>query len=63
MVIEVHGRQHYDFVAHFHGTHLGFLQSRINDGAKGDWCRLNNISLIILPYNKQNEWQHIIEQG
>ena len=62
-IVEVHGRQHYEFVAHFHGDRMGFLRSKINDVIKGDWCDLNNILLIILPYDKQNEWRNIIEES
>ena len=58
MVVECHGEQHYNFVRHFHGSKLNFLRSKRNDARKEEWCVLNNISLIELPYNEdKNEWE------
>tara|TARA_Y100000310_G_scaffold289698_1_gene316296 strand:+ start:450 stop:851 length:402 start_codon:yes stop_codon:yes gene_type:complete len=57
-VVECHGEQHYNFVRHFHGSKLNFLRSKRNDARKEEWCVLNNISLIELPYNEdKNEWE------
>lgn len=61
-IIEVHGRQHYEFVSHFHGSRMGFLQSKKNDGRKREWCELNNIKLIVLPYDKKDDWRTYIEE-
>ena len=63
IVIEVHGQQHYRFVAHFHGTVAGFLGAKGKDLKKQEWCELNNISLVVLPYDKQDGWRETIEQG
>tara|TARA_R100000656_G_scaffold123878_1_gene100949 strand:- start:170 stop:445 length:276 start_codon:yes stop_codon:yes gene_type:complete len=62
IIIEVHGRQHYEFVAHFHGSRMGFLQSKANDDLKREWCVLNNIQLIVLPYDKKDDWRTYIEE-
>jgi hypothetical protein len=62
-LIEVHGRQHYEFVAYFHGNRLGFARGQRNDIVKQDWCILNNIKLVILPYDKRNNWKDIIESA
>lgn len=45
--VEVHGRQHYEFVKHFHGTKQKFAQAQRRDAEKAHWCELNNIELVI----------------
>lgn len=58
LAIEVHGEQHYKFIKYFHGDLLGFQTAQRNDERKATWCQLNNIILIILPFNEsQDEWQ------
>jgi len=62
MAIEIHGEQHYSFNVFFHKTQLGFLQQKQNDRLKQEWCKLNNVALICLPYNETTEeWQDRIE--
>jgi hypothetical protein len=56
--IEVHGEQHYKFVPHYHGNIMGFLKSQKKDKEKQEWCELNNIKYIELPYNESTtEWK------
>ena len=56
--IEVHGEQHYKFVAHYHSNQLAFLQSQKRDREKQEWCELNKIKYISLPYdNTESEWE------
>lgn len=54
--IEVHGEQHYNFNKFFHNTPLGFMKHKKRDQEKKDWCELNNIVFIELPYDKKDEW-------
>ena len=57
-VVECHGRQHYNFIGHFHGNRLNFLQGRRNDARKQEWCEINSIQFIELPYNEtDDEWK------
>lgn len=59
LAVEVQGRQHYEYVPHFHGeTHkFGFIKSQKRDQLKRQWCELNNITLIELPYSETiDEW-------
>lgn len=59
--IEVHGEQHYKFVAHFHNNALGFIRHKKRDADKQEWCLLNNIEHIELPYNESiEEWKQRI---
>lgn len=58
MVVEVHGRQHYEFVAHFHKDKRGFLESKVRDRHKREWCEMNNIPIVCLPYNETDkQWE------
>jgi len=57
---EVHGEQHYKFVPFYHSNILGFLKSQKRDREKQEWCEINNIQYIVLPYNKENEWENNI---
>ncbi|NCV19550.1 MAG: hypothetical protein EBW42_12500 [Rhodobacterales bacterium] len=37
-IIEVHGEQHYEFSAFFHGTKLNFIKHKKRDKDKKQWC-------------------------
>jgi hypothetical protein len=57
VAVECHGRQHYEFIPHFHGTRRAFVSSQQRDRDKAEWCNINNITLIILPYTEtDSEW-------
>lgn len=57
MIVEVHGKQHYKFIPHFHVTYLGFLAHKKRDQNKRQWCEINNISYVELPDNEGlDEW-------
>ena len=55
LVIEVHGRQHYEFVSHFHKTKADFYKSKGRDKDKIRWCELNCISVLELSYAESDE--------
>lgn len=58
--IEVHGKQHYKFSRFYHHTTLGFMKHKKRDREKMEWCEINNIDYIELPYDKQSDWETII---
>ena len=59
--IEVHGEQHYKFVAHFHNNAMGFIKHKKRDNDKKEWCEINGIEYIELPYNESIEqWKQRI---
>jgi hypothetical protein len=61
LVIEIHGRQHAEFVAHFHGDRFGFADSLARDAAKRKWCRLNGLALAELEEGGgDDEWRRTI---
>lgn len=53
--VEVHGEQHYKFIRFYHQTMIGFAKSKKRDDEKSQWCSINNIKQIILPYNESPE--------
>lgn len=56
--VEVHGQQHYAFNSFYHSKKWDFIIQKQNDKIKKQWCDLNNIDLIILPYNEKiDEWK------
>jgi hypothetical protein len=57
---EVHGEQHYKFVPFYHSNILNFLKSQKRDREKQEWCEINNIKYISLPYNNETEWRNSI---
>lgn len=60
--IEVHGQQHYEYCEFFHKSKADFLKAKARDEDKIEWCKLNNIELIILKYSEsEDEWRQRIK--
>jgi len=55
LAIEVHGQQHYKFNSQFHSSARDFIEQRKKDSEKQEWCELNGITYIELPYNEGPE--------
>ena len=63
LAVEVHGRQHYEYVPFFHKTKAGYLKARARDEDKKEWCELNNINLIALNYlEDENSWRKSLDK-
>ena len=60
LAIEVHGQQHYSFNTMYHSSRFDFLNQLTNDDHKKQWCNLNGIELVILPYDRTEEWDKLI---
>lgn len=60
LIVEVHGKQHYEFTPHFHGSLANFLKSQKRDKDKKKWAEANNIQYVELPYNKEDEWEQML---
>lgn len=61
LIIEVHGQQHYEYSKFFHGDLMGFKESQTRDYNKKQWCDLNCIHYVELPYNEDiYEWRRRI---
>ena len=63
LIVEVHGQQHYEYIPHFHGDRIGFAKACKRDKDKVEWCRLNDISIAILPHNEKEQWETIIQNS
>ena len=62
--VEVHGEQHYKFVAFYHNNAMGFIKHKKRDNEKKEWCQINNIQYIELPFNESlEEWKQRIIKG
>ena len=58
LMVEVHGRQHYEYVSHFHGNRFEFLRARARDRDKVKWCELNEINIVELKYDESDQqWE------
>jgi len=62
LAVEVHGQQHYKFNSLFHASARDFLKQKKMDQDKKEWCELNNITHIELPFNEIKEWKKTIIQ-
>ena len=61
LVIEAHGKQHYEFVSFYYKTKLDFQKAKARDRDKIAWCQLNDIDIVILKYSEtENEWTNRI---
>lgn len=63
IAIEVHGRQHFEFVYHFHKTKANFFKAQARDRKKAEWLKLNDIDLIVLSdKDSVDDWRTEIER-
>lgn len=62
LIVEVHGEQHYKFSPFFHRSKADFFKSKKRDKDKIEWCQLNNIDILILPYDEKEQWKKMITQ-
>ena len=49
-LLEVDGRQHFEFIPYFHKSQAGFRKEILMDEKKNSFCLLNGIPLIRIPY-------------
>lgn len=55
LMVEAHGRQHYEYVHFFHQNIKGFMESKKRDRIKKEWCDLNGITLVALSYAENKD--------
>lgn len=51
VALEFHGRQHFEFVHHFHKTIEAFVESQDRDMRKEELCKELGIALVVFRYN------------
>ena len=49
-LIEYDGEQHFKYIPYWHKTEQGFKQQQLRDSIKTNFCKINNIPLIRIPY-------------
>lgn len=58
LCIETHGEQHYAFVPFYHSNRLNFMKAQRRDREKIEWCDINGIKYIALPYDEDiTQWK------
>jgi hypothetical protein len=62
LCIEVHGEQHYKFTPFYHANALAFAKAKKRPRKK-EWCEINNIKYIELPFNKTEEWAQYVKNS
>ena len=64
LCVEVHGEQHYKFIPHYHGNMMGFAKSKKRDREKEEWCELNGIRIVELPFSEEEyDWRNRIKES
>lgn len=64
LIVEVHGRQHYEFVLMFHQTRRGFLEAQKRDRQKREWCERNELIYCELPDSEDfKQWQSRVKDA
>lgn len=53
LAIEYDGRQHQEFVQHYHHDQIGFKDSQYRDSLKNTWCTENNVWLIRVSHREE----------
>lgn len=51
LAVEINGAQHDKYTPFFHGTKTGFTEAKNRDKKKAEWCRLNDIIQLTLPWD------------
>lgn len=61
IAFEVHGPQHYTHIEFFHKSNQDYWKALRRDIEKREWCEINNITLIELPFNEDEDgWKRRI---
>lgn len=63
ILVECHGEQHYKFVKRFHKTIGGFVASQKRDKMKQEWCEINDVIYVELPFNRVDDWGKILKES
>ena len=62
VLIEVQGRQHEEFVKHFHTDRDGFIDSKKRDNLKKEYCQETDIVLIEIRDEKELNKEKFIKR-
>jgi len=62
VAVEVQGRQHTEFVKHFHGDRDGFIKSKRRDNLKREYCETAEVDLIAINYDERMTAEEVIDR-
>jgi len=62
VAVEVQGRQHSEFVQHFHGDRDGFIKSKRRDNLKKEYCDKAEIDLMTINYDEDMTKEEIMDR-
>lgn len=63
LALEVNGRQHAEYVPHYHGSKAGFAKAQKRDRDKRAFFGLNGITLLELDDARTDEWRDAIRSA
>lgn len=50
---EIQGKQHFEYVSHFHGDRQGYLEMKRRDNLKLQYCQENNLDLVVINHDEE----------
>jgi len=62
LLFEIQGRQHSEYVKHFHVDKQGFLDSKKRDNLKIQYCQEKDICLVIINYDEALTSNELIDK-
>ncbi len=60
LMVEVHGEQHYKFNNFHYSSMADFHRAKKRDRDKAEWAKLNDLILVILPFDQIDKWEELI---
>lgn len=61
IALEYNGEQHYKYPNYWHSTEEIFNAAKARDALKEEYCKEQNIKLIIVPYTEKNNLRQFLE--
>ncbi len=53
ILFEIQGKQHSEYVSHFHGDRQGYLEMKSRDNLKLRYCQEKELDLVIINYDEE----------
>ena len=65
VIIEIQGRQHYEYIPYFHGTLEGFKYQQLKDRIKKDYAESKGYKVVYLSYHEleNNTYKQILQKA
>lgn len=63
LIIEAQGKQHYEFNTLFHQYYVDFVNQQNRDQMKRDFCQINNLTLVEIPYGTKQTTARLISEA